>query len=171
MPYVEGGAGSTSRKRRSSKTVDPAARRLTGRALDRQLLLAMIQAARRVAADGHRRRGGVRVHAAQTAPRRRRGAPGVASPATGAVSEPMDGRPLVEGSWSFPSAITKSIEEPTDYSPQEKHPELYRYPHAIKTGLRKCRSVHPLSSAVSAGQAAAETGRELSRPRRRRRPQ
>ena len=61
--------------------------------------------------------------------------------------------------------------EPTEYSPQEKHPELYRYPHAIKTGLRKCRSVHPLSSAVSAGQAAAETGRELSRPCRRRRPQ
>ena len=35
--------------------------------------------------------------------------------------------------------------EPTEYSPQEKHPELYRYPHAIKTGLRlyklirKCR--------------------------------
>ena len=38
-------------------------------------------------------------------PRSRRrevgGAPEVASPATGAVSEQMDGRPLVEGSWSF----------------------------------------------------------------------
>ena len=42
--------------------------------------------------------------------------------------------------------------EPTDYSPQEKHPELYRYPHAIKTGprlyklIRKCQQEPQVSA-------------------------